>query len=55
MRSKGLASEQMTIISEQRSEAQKVVMRREYGMKEGINPLFRLSVDLFRYLLSVIF
>ena len=55
MRSKSLASEQMAAISERRSEAQKVQMRREYGMKEGINPLFRLSVDLFRYLYCVIF
>ena len=48
-RSKEQAIQQMAEITSQPNEAAKNATRREYGLKERPNPLFRLSVDLFRY------
>lgn len=47
-RTKHLACTQMACISAQRNATKKAEKRTEYGMRETPNPLFDLSVDLFR-------
>lgn len=47
-RTKALALSQMEEISRQPSETQKTSKRTNFGMKEDGNPMFSLSVDLFR-------
>ena len=48
LRSKELALTQMHSISSQKSKSKKESKRTEYGLKETFNPLFDLSVDLYR-------
>ena len=48
-RTKEQAIQQMGEITSQPNEAAKNATRKEYGLKEKPNPLFRLSVNLFRY------
>jgi len=46
---KALAVAQMDDIRKQPSEERKKRWRKKFGMKEGSNSLFSLSVDLFRF------
>ena len=49
VRTKAVAMEHIEAISRQLSEARKLQLRKVFGMKDGWNPLFSLSVDLFRF------
>ena len=49
LRTKEQALQQMTEIASQQTEAARSAKRKEYGLKENPNPLFKLSVNLFRY------
>ena len=46
---KVVAMEHIEAISRQLFKARKLQLRKEFGMKDGWNPLFSLSVDLFRF------
>lgn len=48
-RNKDLVVKQMTEISQLTTESARRDLRKQYGMKEIENPLFNLSVDLFKY------
>ncbi len=48
-RTKQLVVSQRNVISSKPTESAKEKLQNEYGMKEGNNPLFSLSVDLFRW------
>ena len=49
LRTKQQALQQMAEIASQPTEAARTAKRKEYGLKENPNPLFKLSVNLFRY------
>ena len=48
LRSKDNAIQEINAIKQQPSEALKVKMRKQYGLKESPNALFDLQVDVFK-------
>lgn len=53
LRDKDTSMDQIEMIKSARSEAEKSRLRAQFGLKEVYNPLFSLSVDLYRYVLFV--
>ena len=51
LRDKETSTSQIEIIKAATSEKAKARLRAKYGLKKVENPLFDLSVDLFRYIL----
>ena len=53
MRSKAGALEHILTIGRQQTVTMKMKIRKEFGMKDGWNPLFSLSVDQFRFVIQI--
>ena len=49
MRTKVISTAPISNINDETTETRKAQKRKEYGLKEHPNSLFRLSVDLYRY------
>lgn len=48
IRTKESAQKQMELINRANVESQKSSLRTKYGIKENLNPLFQLNLDLYQ-------